>query len=107
MSRVLVTGGGGFIGSHLSKRLRNNGHFVRAVDLTFNGHGLGPYSDEEQLLDLRDLGNCLRATEGMDLVYNLAANMGGIGFITEVGAEVMRDNILINANMLEAARQNK
>ena len=56
---------------------------------------------------MRDLGNCLRATEGMDLVYNLAANMGGIGFITEVGAEVMRDNILINANMLEAARQNK
>jgi len=107
MSRVLVTGGGGFIGSHLAKRLRNKGHYVRTVDLSFNGHGLGPYSDEQLLLDLRDLGNCLRATEGMDMVYNLAANMGGIGFITEVGAEVMRDNILINANMLEASRQSR
>ena len=107
MTRILITGGGGFIGSHLAKRLRHMGNFVRVADLTFNGHGLAPYCDEEKILDLRDLGNCLKATEGMDLVYNLAANMGGIGFITEIGAEVMRDNILINANMLEASRLNK
>ena len=107
MTRILITGGGGFIGSHLAKRLRRMGNFVRVADLTFNGHGLGPYCDEEKILDLRDLGNCLKATEGMDHVYNLAANMGGIGFITEVGAEVMRDNTLINANMLEASRLSK
>jgi len=107
MSRILVTGGGGFIGAHLASELRKRGNIVRVADLTFNGHGLGQYCDEELLLDLRDLGNCLTATEGMDLVYNLAANMGGIAFITEIGAEVMRDNILINANMLEAARLNK
>jgi nucleoside-diphosphate-sugar epimerase len=104
MKRVLVTGGGGFIGSHLAKHLRDRGDFVRVVDLKMNGHGLGQYCDEELLLDLRDPGNCLRAVEGMGEVYNLAANMGGIGFITMVGAEVMRDNLLININMLEAAR---
>ena len=104
MKRVLVTGGGGFIGSHLAKHLRDRGDFVRVVDLKMNGHGLGQYSDEEFLLDLRDPGNCLKAVEGIDEVYNLAANMGGIGFITMIGAEVMRDNLLININMLEAAR---
>jgi len=107
MSRILVAGGGGFIGSHLANQLRRRGNLVRVADLAFNGHGLGRYCDEELLLDLRDPGNCLRATEGMDMVYDLAANMGGIGFITAVGAEVMRDNILINANMLEAARLSK
>jgi len=92
------------MGSHLAKRLRDRGNFVRVADLNLNGHGLGSYCDEELLLDLRDPGNCLKAVDGIDEVYNLAANMGGIGFITRVGAEVMRDNLLININMLEAAR---
>src|SRR5213594_3807762 len=107
MSRILVTGGGGFIGSHLAHYLHEKGDFVRVVDLKFNGNGLRPYCDEELLLDLRDPGNCLKATDGIDQVYNLAANMGGIGLITAVGAEVMRDNFLINVNMLEAARLNR
>jgi nucleoside-diphosphate-sugar epimerase len=68
---------------------------------------MGHYYDEELLLDLRDYGNCFKAAEGMDQVYNFAANMGGIGFITQIGADIMRDNILINAHMLEAARRNK
>lgn len=106
MARIVVTGGGGFIGSHLAHCLHDRGDFVRVADIKLNGHGLGHYCDEELLLDLRDARNCLKATEGMDQVYNLAANMGGIGFITEVGAEVMRDNLLINVNMLEAARLN-
>jgi len=57
-------------------------------------------------LDLRVWENCLTAAKGIDKVYNFAANMGGIGFITSVGAEVMHDNVLINTYMLEAARQN-
>jgi nucleoside-diphosphate-sugar epimerase len=64
------------------------------------------YSEKLQL-DLRIFGNCIAATEDIDRVYNLAANMGGIGFITAVGAEVMHDNVIMNANMLEASRQNK
>ena len=107
LARVLVTGGGGFIGSHLAKYLHDKGHFVRVADLSLNGHGNGGYFDEEMLIDLRVRDNCLKATRGMDQVYNLAANMGGIGFITQVRADIMRDNILINVHMLEASRQNK
>jgi nucleoside-diphosphate-sugar epimerase len=65
------------------------------------------YCSERLQLDLRVFDNCLKATDDVDIVYNLAANMGGIGFITAVGAEVMRDNVLINANMLEASRLTK
>jgi len=107
LARILVTGGGGFIGSHLAKHLHDEGHFVRVADLTLNGHGEGDYFDEEMLVDLRVWDNCLAATRGMDQVYNLAANMGGIGFITQVRADIMRDNLLMNVNMVEASRQNK
>ena len=106
MERILVTGGGGFVGSHLARFLITQGYSVRIVDVKFDDYIKEKYYTEKLKLDLRVRENCLRATEGMDKVYNLAANMGGIGFITEVGAEVMYDNVLINAQMLEAARQN-
>jgi GDP-D-mannose 3',5'-epimerase len=106
MDRILVTGGGGFIGSHLARRLFLEGNFVRTADIKYDDYIKEQYCSEKLLLDLRNPENCLKATENIDKVYNLAANMGGIGFITEVGAEVMRDNILINTLMLEGARQN-
>ena len=107
MERILITGGGGFIGSHLARYLYQQGHFIRIADVKFDDYIKEKNYTEKQKLDLRIWENCLKVTKDIDKVYNLAANMGGIGFITEVGAEVMYDNILINAYMLEASRKNK
>ena len=95
MERILVTGGGGFIGSHLARYLYSQGHFIRAVDIKFDDYIQEEYCTEKLQLDLRKLENCLKATEGIDKVYNFAANMGGIGFITSVFADIMHDNVLI------------
>ncbi len=105
--KILVTGAGGFIGSHLAKKLFEDGNFVRAVDIKWNGYINEPYYSEKLTLDLRGFKNCLTATEDMDYVFNLAANMGGIGFITEVGADVMYDNVLINAYITRSCVENK
>jgi nucleoside-diphosphate-sugar epimerase len=107
LDRILITGGNGFVGSHLARYLLQRGDFVRVVDVNPNEYMKGKYCSEDLRLDLRKWKNCVAVTKGIDKIYNLAANMGGIGFITEVGAEVMHDNILINTYMLEASRRNK
>ena len=106
MQRVLVTGAGGFIGHHLVKRLVARGCWVRGVDLKKPEYEPTP-AHEFELRDLRRWDNCVQATGGVDEVYNLAANMGGIGFIESHKAEIMHDNVLINVHMLEAARLNE
>jgi GDP-D-mannose 3',5'-epimerase len=103
MKRILVTGAGGFIGSWLVKRLKADGHWVRGVDLKYPEYDESP-ADDFRIADLRVFDNCLRATEGVQEVFNLAAWMGGIGFITEYLADIAGNNIRININMLDAAR---
>src|SRR5271166_3651523 len=105
-NRVLVTGAGGFIGHHLVKRLKSDGHWVRGVDIKYPEYEASA-SDAFEILDLRKAENCLLATRGgIDQVYNLAADMGGIGYITAFLADISKNNILINAHMLEASKQN-
>jgi GDP-D-mannose 3',5'-epimerase len=104
---LLITGAGGFIGHALTKRLKADGYWVRGVDLKYPEYEASP-ADEFEILDLRRWDNCLTATRGgIDRVYNLAADMGGIGYITAFHADIARNNILINAHMLEASRQNR
>ena len=105
--KILVTGAGGFVGSHLARKLYKQGNFVRGADIKWDGYIEDIYCSEKLCLDLRNLDNCLKATEGMEYVFNLAANMGGIGFITKIGADIMYDNVLINANIARACAVNK
>jgi len=104
-TKVLVTGAGGFIGHHLVKHLLDEGYWVRGVDLKYPEYEPSP-SHEFELLDLRRFDNCLIATRGIDEVYHLAADMGGIGYITAFHADIARNSAMINLHMLEAARLN-
>jgi len=105
--RVCIAGGGGFIGSHLAKRLKDEGHYVIASDWQRNEYfKQEEFCDEFHLLDLRSLDNCLRVTRGVEEVYNLAADMGGMGFIQSNHATILYNNTMISFNMVEAARRN-
>ena len=102
--RVLVTGAGGFIGHHLVKRLKKEGYWVRGADLKRPEYEPTD-ADDFQVTDLRSFENCQRAVAEVDQVYTLAADMGGIGYITANHADISRNNVLINAHMLEASRE--
>lgn len=104
--RVCVTGAGGFIASHLAKRLKEEGHYVIACDWKRNEHfEENVFCNEFHLVDLRSIENCLRVLEGVDHVFNLAADMGGMGFIQNNHACILYNNTMISFQMLEAARQ--
>ena len=106
MKTAVVCGAGGFIGSHLVKFLRDKGYRVRGVDIKHPQ--FSPSAAHEFLvLDLRDEAACAAAVarEGgpVDEVYQLAADMGGMGYIHSAECEIMRNNVLININMVQAA----
>jgi nucleoside-diphosphate-sugar epimerase len=103
MGKILITGAGGFIGHHLMKFLVKKGYWVRAADIK-EPEFEKTAANEFMRLDLRGFGDCAKACEGMDEAYHLAADMGGIGYITAYHAAIVRNNSLINMNMLEAAR---
>jgi len=104
--KILIGGGGGFIGSHVAKRLKSEGHWVRIADWK-RGH----YFVEKEIcdefcdIDLRDLSNCIEVCTGMDQVFNFAADMGGMGFIQSNHSVILFNNTMISFNMVEAARR--
>lgn len=103
--RILVTGAGGFIGSHLVKRLKEYGHFVRAADIKAPEFATS-YADDQRFGDVGDCrhrGICAALCDDIDQVYHLAADMGGIGYISANHAIICRNSTRINLNMLEAA----
>src|SRR3989454_4975969 len=103
MTKALVWGAAGCFGSRLVRRLKQEGHWVRGADP--KGPEFGPAAaDDFRLLDLRDSHACEAAVSGgCDVVYQLAADMGGMGFIHSAECEIMRNNALINLNMIHAA----
>jgi len=106
MEKCLVTGSVGFIGSHLINYLKVKGHWVRGVDIRKKEECYLPTREDEFLqLDLRHIESAYKAVRDIDYVFTLAADMGGIGYITEYNAPIMHNNSLININMLEASRK--
>jgi GDP-D-mannose 3',5'-epimerase len=106
MKKALVCGAGGFIAGHLVKKLKREGYWVRGVDV--KEHEFAPTAaDEFRLLDLREERDCQAALdlggETFDEVYNLAADMGGMGFIHAAECEIMRNSALVNLNMVYSA----
>lgn len=106
MTRALVCGAGGFIAGHLVKKLKAEGYWVRGVDIKRHEYASSA-ADEFCVLDLREPQNCraaLTLSDGaFDEVYQLAADMGGMGFLTTAECEIMHDNVLIDVHMMDAA----
>jgi GDP-D-mannose 3', 5'-epimerase len=105
MRRAVVCGAGGFIGHHLVRQLKDDGFWVRGVDVKAPGWSASA-ADEFVVCDLRDATAALAALDvagGTDHVYQLAADMGGMGFIHSAEADIMRNSVLINAHLIDAA----
>jgi len=107
-AKVCIGGGAGFIGSHIAKRLKEAGYKVTVVDWKENEFmEVDEFCDEFILDDLRKLNVACKACEGCSQVYNLAADMGGMGFIVSNESVLSFNNTAISMNMLEGARRNK
>ena len=107
MSKFLVAGAGGFIGGHLVKSLMDQGHEVVCADIKPLEYWFQLFDENKNYsFDLKEYENCIKASEGVDYIYNMACNMGGMGFIENNKAECML-SVLINTNLLRSCLVNK
>jgi len=106
--KVLVVGAGGFIGGHLVKKILNNGNSVVTTDIKPKQYWFQDFDTAENhyATDMKDITNCRKVTQGVDYVFNMACNMGGMGFIENNKAECMQ-SVLINTNLLIACKESK
>ena len=106
--RILVVGAGGFIGGHLVKRLLNDGNSMVAADIKPKEYWFQDFEDVENnySMDMKDINNCRKVTKKIDYVFNMACNMGGMGFIENNKAECMQ-SVLINTNLLISCKENE
>ena len=104
--KVLVVGAGGFIGGHLVKKLIKNGNSVVACDIKSKEYWFQDFDEAQNhySLDMKDISNCRKVINDIDYVFNMACNMGGMGFIENNKAECMQ-SVLINTNLLIVSKE--
>ena len=105
--KILVVGAGGFIGGHLTNRLLRDGNSIIATDIKPKEYWFQDFENAKNFysMDMKDISNCRQATKGIDYVFNMACNMGGMGFIENNKAECMQ-SVLINTNLLISCKEN-
>ena len=106
--KILIVGAGGFIGGHLVNRLINDGNSIVATDIKPQEFWFQDFNEAENhyAMDMKDISNCRKVVKNIDYVFNMACNMGGMGFIENNKAECMQ-SVLINTNLLIACNKNK
>ena len=106
--KILIVGAGGFIGGHLVKRLLDDGNFVTTTDIKPKESWFQDFEEAKNFYDtdMKDINNCRKVTQDIDYVFNMACNMGGMGFIENNKAECMQ-SVLINTNLLIACKEDK
>ena len=106
--KILVVGAGGFIGGHLVKKLLVNGNKIVCCDIKPKEYWFQEFDETENhyAMDMKDIINCRKVSNGVNYVFNMACNMGGMGFIENNKAECMQ-SVLINTNLLVACNEHK
>ncbi len=104
--KILIVGAGGFIGGHLVKRLLDDGNYIVATDIKPREYWFQEFEKAENhfSMDMKDIGNCRKVAKNVDYVFNMACNMGGMGFIENNKAECMQ-SVLINTNLLISCKE--
>ena len=104
--KILIVGAGGFIGGHLVKKLLDNGNSIVSTDIKSKEYWFQDFENAENYysMDMKDINNCRKVTKNIDYVFNMACNMGGMGFIENNKAECML-SVLINTNLLIACKE--